>query len=114
MIEKNDPNLKVGAQVMYVPRHVREECKGDLELIKKHPNAEFGFISSWCYDTVFVRFWSKVYKNLLRTLSCSEGCSFADLDFFDSKPAHVVDATVEYLRINAEEYAWREQQKGDE
>ena len=54
-----------GDQVAYIPTH----ANGDI----KHADVEYGFVTSQRGHTVFVRYWSKIRKDELRTKANSEG-----------------------------------------
>jgi hypothetical protein len=56
--------MKRGTQIAYVPRH----ANGDL----KHPDVEFGFITSLRENCAFCRYWIKGKPGVLRTTSNSE------------------------------------------
>lgn len=107
MIDKSD--LKVGTQVAHIPPHVREECGDDRDRMLEHDDTEFGFVSSWNDHTVFVRFWSQCWMAGIRTLSTSEGCSWENLELYNSHADFEVLRTIERFRANPEEYGWREQ-----
>lgn len=107
--------LKVGTQVAYIPPHVREECEGNWDCIFLHPETEFGFISSWNKKAVFVRFWDSRLLQTVRTLSCSESCSYEDLELYNSHSIYKVESVIEEYRANPEKYGWYEQneEKGE-
>jgi hypothetical protein len=109
--------LRVGLQVAYIPQHVRDYSKGVIWKSLKHPDTQFGFVSSWRTEdnltkTVFCRFWSKIHPYALRTLSTSEGCDNLDLEVFDSRSLSKMDEILTTLRSDPEEFGWREQGGG--
>ncbi len=104
-----DTPLKVGMQVAYVPSHVREECENDWDRIVEHQDTEFGFVSSWNDETVFVRFWSQYWMAGIRTLANSEGCSWQDLELYDSHADFEISKVIAKFRAEPERYGWREQ-----
>jgi hypothetical protein len=109
--------LKVGLQVVRIPQYARDYCKGVVWKMLKHPDAQFGFVSSWRIEdnlskTVFCRFWRKDNPYMLRTLSTSEGCDDLDLEVRDSHSLGVMHEVLTMLREDPEEYGWREQGGG--
>ena len=84
--------LKTGKQIVYIPDH----AKGDIA----HPDAEFGFISSWRTweeegvkkETIFCRYYLKNEPGKLRTRANGESTSRRNLYPCESVPQFVVDA----------------------
>ena len=101
--------LRVGMQVAYIPPHVRGMCKNNLPRMLKHPDTEFGFVSSWRDGTVFCRFWSQYNPKQLRTLANSEGCDRFDLEAHDHYSPLMVETVLKMLRGDPERYGWHEQ-----
>ena len=101
--------LIVGMQVAYIPNHVREASDGKTAKLFEHADTEYGFVTSWNEETVFVRFWSKYIPIAIRTVANSEGCSYADLEPFNSHSVQEVEEVIERMRSNPDMYGWREQ-----
>ena len=81
--------MKLGTQIIYVPSH----AKGD----KAHPDCEAGFVTSVNGDMAFCRFWRKTPPYDLRTTSCSESTSVADLVVEDTVSQLAVDQVIAAL-----------------
>ena len=85
----NDPHKVpvIGDQIVYIPYHVIEE---DLT----HPDVEFGFVSNFCKNEmyVFCRYWSKINPTELRTKVNSERTPVDCLYYYDSVPEERIDA----------------------
>jgi hypothetical protein len=107
MIDTKD--LKVGLQVMYMPRYIVDECQGDMEKCKQSPVVEYGFVSSWREGTIFCRFF--YHGTELRTLANSEACYAEDLFVSDYYPQEVIDYALHDLRGDPERFGWFEQKE---
>ena len=91
MISKD--KLKVGLQVVYIPPHVIGKYNAPEDYVKDH-EVELGFITSWNDSFVFCRFFSKQFKNMLRTLANSEACGYDELLEFNHHDQFFVDRIV--------------------
>lgn len=69
-----EPKLTRGTQIAYVPYHVMPEQTTDLATALRHPDTEFGFVTSGptAEGDYFCRYWLKGRLGDLRTKSCSE------------------------------------------
>lgn len=106
--------LRVGKQVVYIPRHTLWMYNTPEACVKScDRDIEFGFVSSWNSEMVFCRFWSRQH-NGLRTTADSEGCHINDIWFYPSRKQEHVDKKIEALRSNVQEFGWCEQEEGEQ
>lgn len=93
-------DFRRGTQVAYVPAHVQEQG-GSL----KHPDVEFGFVTSVKDIDAFVRYWRKGHiptdyaeiEYCLRTRANSERTPLDLLVEFHSIPNDIVEVALDII-----------------
>jgi len=83
--------MKPGTQVAYIPDH----ALGDI----KHPDVEFGFVTSEKNAVHFCRYWKRNELGILRTTANSESTSTDHLVEKDSVSQGVIQDTVKMYQI---------------
>jgi hypothetical protein len=79
-------SFRVGDQIAYVPSHV------DFDKNPKHPDIEYGFITSFNIDGVpFCRYWSNFDLTQLRTQANGECTPLGNLRRYNLKPQAEID-----------------------
>ncbi len=90
--------MKLGTQIAYIPLHAAGDLEG-VEDILKHPDVEFGFVTSEGQGGAihFCRYWRKGYLGELRTCANSEATPTEMLMEYDSVPQEIVDRLVDAI-----------------
>lgn len=79
-----------GTQIAYMPRHTKYNIK--------HPDVEFGFVTSEIGDSHYCRYWRKRHLGELRTVANSELTLTGLLVKYDSVPQELVDELIAKLQ----------------
>lgn len=101
----NKDELKVGLQVAYIPPYVHDRNKTTQDALKD-VDTEFGFVTSWNEDAVFVRYWIKRWPGELRNVANAEGCDYDLLYKCGAVPQYIVDDLIDAMRANPKYYGW--------
>ena len=79
--------MKRGDQIAYIPGHAKSTGL-------KHPDTEFGFVSSVSRldsERIFCRYWLKNSLGTLRTTANSEATNTKDLELYKSVPNSTIN-----------------------
>lgn len=94
-------SFKRGQQVVYIPTRVLRQYSpsGEWKLshLLKHPDVEFGFVTSVSGNIAFVRFWSPVHSDELKTKADGIPTPLTNLFEYKLKPQEVIDELLENL-----------------
>lgn len=93
---KIGPVYRRGAQIMYVPLHVRQSYPRNEWV--SHNDSELGFVWKDEGDTVLCRYWSKHHPEMLRTRANSERCDKSSLFYHISVDDKLVKHWLNIIR----------------
>lgn len=86
---KERKKFRRGTQIIYIPTHANENTR--------HPDVEFGFITSVDGEYAFCRYWHRGRPGDLRNKSVSERTAITDLKIYQSVPQSVVTGMLRWI-----------------